>query len=350
MEASRGQALPSGLIVWRASFEVILHRGRPHASSRCPPFMKPPEGRTLVGNARCPPYRRSFNISRTPIQLMEIGAASQVVVAKGLSARNSTCRRSTFHFRRSVSGAPNIRASDNSCIRNHQFMPRIHKPESSRPTDLCDVSDCRFQATKDRRPSCNGDIAVPVPDPMSSNNFSFGRIVRSATTFAIVATVSGVASAALPTVYVNGTAFYSQDFWNYSWNTGDQYSGPPLPPAFFKAVAQKNALARAMRDTGDVRCSILEEIRSTVSTADVTSRMWAARKTYDQMALLTIGNAEIGKSGILAITYADGGTERWLIKSPVLPGGGIEDPEARSLILGNGTPQPSPNLACRLLK
>lgn len=185
---------------------------------------------------------------------------------------------------------------------------------------------------------------------MSSRKLSLGSIIRSAIAFAAVATVAGVARAELPTVYVNGTAFYSQDFWDYSWNTGNQYSGPPLPPAFFKAVAQKNALARAMRDSGDVRCSILGEIRSTVSTADVSSRTWAARKTYDQMALLTVGTAEIGKAGLLTITYADGGTERWLIRSPVLPGGGIEDPEARSLMLGNGKQQPSPNLACRQLK
>lgn len=184
---------------------------------------------------------------------------------------------------------------------------------------------------------------------MSSNNL-FGRIVRSVITFAMVSMAAGAAYAELPIVYVNGTAFYSQDFWDYSWNTGDQYSGPPMPPAFFKMLAQKNALARAMRDSGDVRCSIVEEIRSTVSTADVTSRMWSARKTYDQMALLTIGKGEIGKAGLLAITYADGGTERWKIISPVLPGGAIEDPEIGSLILGSGTVQPSPNLACRLLK
>ena len=217
-------------------------------------------------------------------------------------------------------------------------------------TTLCDVSGCRWQTTRERRTSFNGDIAAPFHYPMSSSNPSLGHIVRSAITFAMVSTVADGVHAELPTVYVSGTHFYSQDFWDYSWNTGYQYSGPPMPPEFMKMLAQRNALVRAMRDTGDVRCSILEEIRSTVSTAEFSSRMWAARKTYDQMALLTIGKGEIGKAGILAITYADGGTERWKIVSPVLPGGAIDDPEVGSLILGSGTVQPSPNLACRLLK
>jgi hypothetical protein len=216
--------------------------------------------------------------------------------------------------------------------------------------DSSDVSSCRFQTTIERRPFGNGNFAAPFPHPMSSRNPSFGSIVRSVITFVTVSTVAGAACAELPTVYVSGTGFYSQEFWDYSWNTGYQYSGPPMPPEFYKMLAQRNALVRAMRDTGDVRCSVLEEIRATVSTADVSSRTWAARKTYDQMALLTVGKAEIGKAGLLTITYADGGTERWLIKSPVLPGGGIEDPEARSLVLGNGKQQPSPNLACRQLK
>lgn len=157
----------------------------------------------------------------------------------------------------------------------------------------------------------------------------------------------------LPTVYMSGTRAYTEDFWNWSWALGIQetpvWYGPPMPAQFHIDRQNFTALAKALRDTGDVRCSWDKATRKVTSHASQDDRQMAAVTVYSQMRLLNVGRPAVISAGVLTVTYADGGTEKWPVPNPTFSEGGITLPVPGSLNQGDGTVQPSSIAPCKAL-
>ena len=103
----------------------------------------------------------------------------------------------------------------------------------------------------------------------------------------------------------------------------------------------------------DVRCVALGDLKFITSHDDLTGRYLAAASVYTNLQAassmlksMTVGIAVNPLDGItykaFTITYADGGTEKWLaFPDPRASVKLFDSPLPDSLVLGNGQVQPS---------
>lgn len=134
--------------------------------------------------------------------------------------------------------------------------------------------------------------------------------------------------------------------WSYVfWYTG--FNGRLLPNGGLQ-VATYLAQQKQLEDTGDVRCALnTMDIRRTVSTADLIDRQIAAQAVFRSMHLLSSAKRTVTNQGFLRVTYADGGSEQWVVLPyPAFSDGGISQPMPTTLKLGDGVVRPPKNPAC----
>jgi len=112
-------------------------------------------------------------------------------------------------------------------------------------------------------------------------------------------------------------------------------------------------LVKAANGITDVRCVASGDLKNVTSLADTTSRYLAAASVYTKLQAasatlksVTIGTAINPYDGVtykaFKVTYADGGTEKWLVfPDPRASVKLFDTPLPDSLVPGNGVVQPS---------
>lgn len=157
----------------------------------------------------------------------------------------------------------------------------------------------------------------------------------------------------LPPVYVPGTIAPAPA--NYTWTPGILFGTPVYgsPEWSMHQIIMIGQMNRASQALSDVRCIASSGLRETTSHSDLTTRWLAASEVYTRInsAAYVIKNATIGTvrspvDGITykayTITYADGGTERWMIfPDPRSSNKIIDQPLPDSLVKGDGRPKPT---------
>lgn len=88
---------------------------------------------------------------------------------------------------------------------------------------------------------------------------------------------------------------------------------------------------------GDARCSAQSGLKSTTSRSDYDTRALTAISIYRNLTLFEKKTA--ADAGYLAVTYADGGTEKWFITEPAFSDGGIVQ-APNTLVKGDGVAKP----------
>ena len=143
-------------------------------------------------------------------------------------------------------------------------------------------------------------------------------------------------------------------FWDYTFGFQAQSLGIMLYPggdSFYMAYSTAYLLLaqlRTMKDTGDVRCLLSQSLRSVTSQNDFLDRQIAAQAVFRALQALAPAKTKIIQLGYVEVTYADGGTEKWPVPFPSFSDGGINQP-LPGRTMGDGTPKPPENPACKIL-
>lgn len=135
----------------------------------------------------------------------------------------------------------------------------------------------------------------------------------------------------MPTITVNGGGGLS----------GGLGGSGGMPISEFPAIM---AMIQGLAIATDVRC-LGGAYSSVVSTSDTTERWLAAESVFRAVKQWANSNSKWAKGGlvrgdIMSITYADGGTENWIVMSPI-PSAALEGAVPGSLRLGNGVVKPT---------
>jgi len=158
----------------------------------------------------------------------------------------------------------------------------------------------------------------------------------------------------LDSVIVTGSSI-AQVPIDFVWVPAGMPVYDPTMPGGYQGLMIITAATKAAKTVSDVRCVLTTDLRKVTSRNDATDRWEAASAVYIvvQGAAQVVQGVIIGKVispfdgkayKAFQVTYADGGTEKWLIfPSPASSVKLFDTPLPGSLVYGDGVYHPSPS-------